>query len=163
MPADRLLTAVFNTGVAVLVVATVLSLGMSFTVGQVLAPLRRVVLMIVMIVMIVVNCGLIPAAAWGLFTVFGIRASVSGATLAAVGAAGAMGLKAAQMSRRAPTGRHDRTAGIHRCDSHRLRPALAIGDGASCPICAHPACRRAGPRGSPADHFRAETPALEGP
>lgn len=57
---------------------------MSFTVAQVLAPLRRVVLMIV------VNCLPIPAAAWGLFTVFGIKAAyVSGATLAAVGATGA--------------------------------------------------------------------------
>jgi hypothetical protein len=147
MSADRLRTAVFNTGVAVLVVATALLLGMSFTAAQVLAPLRRVVLMIVMIV---VNCLLIPAAAWGLFTAFGIKAAyVSEATLAA-GAAGAMGLKAAQMSRR-PTGRHGRTAGIYRCDPHRLRPALAIRAEASCPIRAHPACRRAGPRGSPAD------------
>jgi hypothetical protein len=72
MSADRLLTALFNTGVAVLVVATVLMLGMPFTVAQVLAPLRRVVLMTVMIV---VNCLLIPAAAWGLFTAFGLKAA----------------------------------------------------------------------------------------
>ena len=154
MSADRLLTAVFNTGVAVLVVATVLSLGMSFSVAQVLAPLRRVVLMTVMIV---VNCLLIPAAARGLFTAFGIKAAyVSGATPAAVGAAGAMGLKAAQMCRR-PTGRHDQTAGIYLCDPHRLRPALAIRAEASCPIRAHPACRRAGPRGSPADALLRES------
>ena len=80
MYADKLLTALFNAGVAVSIIATVLSLGMSFTVAQVLAPLRRVV---PVILMIAVNCLLIPAAAWGLFTVFGIKdAYVSGATLA---------------------------------------------------------------------------------
>jgi len=47
-----------------------MSLGMSFTVAQVLAPLRRVV---PVILMIVVNCLLVPAAAWGLFKAFGIN------------------------------------------------------------------------------------------
>jgi BASS family bile acid:Na+ symporter len=99
MSADKLLTVLFNAGIGVSIIATVLSLGMSFTVAQVLAPLRRVV---PVILMIVVNCAVIPAAAWGLFTVFGIKAAyVSGATLAAVGAAGAFGLKAAQLSKRA--------------------------------------------------------------
>jgi len=99
MSADKLLTVLFNAGVAVSIIATVLSLGMSFTVAQVLAPLRRVV---PVALMIVVNCLLIPAAAWGIFKVFGIKdAYMSGATLAAVGAAGAMGLKAAQLAKRA--------------------------------------------------------------
>ena len=66
--ADKLLTTLFNAGVAVSIIATVLSLGNAlFTVAQVLAPLRRVV---PVIVMIVVNCLVIPAAAWGIFTVF---------------------------------------------------------------------------------------------
>ena len=99
MSADKLLTVLFNAGVAVSIIATVLSLGMSFTVAQVLAPLRRVV---PVVLMVVVNCLLIPAAAWGIFKVSGIKdAYVSGATLAAVGAAGAMGLKAAQLAKRA--------------------------------------------------------------
>jgi predicted Na+-dependent transporter len=99
MSADKLLTTLFNAGVAVSIIATVLSLGMSFTVAQVLAPLRRVV---PVIVMIVVNCLVIPAAAWGIFTVFGIKSAyVTGATLAAIGAAGPTGLKAAQLTKRA--------------------------------------------------------------
>lgn len=99
MSADKLLTTLFNAGIAVSIIATVLSLGMSFTAAQVLAPLRRVV---PVIVMIVVNCLLIPAAAWGIFTVFGIKAAyVTGATLVAVGAAGPTGLKAAQLTKRA--------------------------------------------------------------
>ena len=99
MSADKLLTTLFNASVGVSIVATVMSLGMSFTVPQLTAPLRRVVLVISMVI---VNCGLIPAAAWGLFSVFGIKADyVTGATLAAVGAAGPTGLKAAQLAKRA--------------------------------------------------------------
>jgi BASS family bile acid:Na+ symporter len=99
MSADKLLTTLFNAGVAVSIIATVLSLGVSFTVAQLLAPLRRVTLVILLVV---VNCALIPAMAWGVFTVFGIQdAYVSGATLATIGAAGAMGLKAAQLAKRA--------------------------------------------------------------
>ena len=52
--------------------------------------------------MVVVNCLLIPVTAWGIFTVFGIKpAYVTGATLAAIGAAGPTGLKAAQLAKRA--------------------------------------------------------------
>jgi predicted Na+-dependent transporter len=62
-----------------------------------LAPLRRIGLVVLMVAL---NCALIPALAWGVFKVFGIQdAYVSGATLAAVGAAGAAGLKAAQLSK----------------------------------------------------------------
>jgi hypothetical protein len=38
MSADKLLTTLFNAGIAVSIIATVLSLGMSFTAAQVLAP-----------------------------------------------------------------------------------------------------------------------------
>ncbi len=99
MSADKLLTTLFNAGVGVSIIATVMSLGMSFTMTQFVAPLRNVVRVILMAV---VNCLLIPAAAWGLFTLFGIKAAyVTGATLAAVGAAGPTGLKAAQLAKRA--------------------------------------------------------------
>jgi predicted Na+-dependent transporter len=97
--ADQLLTALFNAGVAVSIVATVLSLGMSFTVAQLLAPLRRVGLVLLMIGL---NVLLIPAAAWGIAKAFGLTDnSVTGITLAAIGAAGAAGLKAAQLSKKA--------------------------------------------------------------
>ncbi len=99
MSAEHLLTLLFNAGVAVSIVATVLSLGMSFTVKQVLAPLSRWVLVVLMVVL---NCLVIPAVAWGIAKAFGLQdASVSGLTLAAIGAAGAAGLKATQLSKKA--------------------------------------------------------------
>ena len=99
MSAEHLLTLLFNAGIAVSIVATVLSLGMSFTLKQVLAPLSRWVLVVLMVVL---NCVVIPAAAWGIAKAFGLSAaSVSGLTLAAIGAAGAAGLKATQLSKKA--------------------------------------------------------------
>src|SRR3954469_4115179 len=62
MSADQLLTALFNAGIVISVGATVLSLGMTFTVGQLLAPLRRVGLVLAMLVL---NAIVIPAIAWG--------------------------------------------------------------------------------------------------
>ena len=50
MTAQQLLTALFNAGIAISVGATVLSLGMTFTVGQLVAPLHRVVLVIGLVV-----------------------------------------------------------------------------------------------------------------
>lgn len=99
MTADELLNDLFNAGVAVSIIATVLSLGMSFTVTQLLSPLKRWVLVLLMVV---VNCLVIPAVAWGIAEAFGLSDdTVSGLTLAAIGAAGASGLKAAQLSKRA--------------------------------------------------------------
>jgi hypothetical protein len=43
---DQLLTALFNAGIVVSVGATVLSLGMTFTVAELVAPLRRVWLVV---------------------------------------------------------------------------------------------------------------------
>ena len=62
MTAEQLLTALFNAGIAISIAATVLSLGMTFTVSQVVAPLRRVGLVIAMVAM---NAVVIPAMAWG--------------------------------------------------------------------------------------------------
>lgn len=99
MSAEQLLTTLFNAGVAVSIIATVLSLGMSFTVAQVLEPLRRVWLVVVMVVL---NVLVIPAVAWGIAGLIGLSDdAVSGIALAAIGSAGAAGLKAAQLSRRA--------------------------------------------------------------
>src|ERR1022692_62977 len=61
--AQQLLNALFNAGIAISVGATVLSLGMTFTVGQLVAPLHRVVLVIGLVVL---NAVVIPAAAWGI-------------------------------------------------------------------------------------------------
>lgn len=48
MTAQHLLAALFNAGIAISVGATVLSLGMTFTVGQLVAPLHRAVLVVAM-------------------------------------------------------------------------------------------------------------------
>lgn len=99
MSADQLLNHLFNAGVVVSILATVLSLGMTYQVAELLSPLRRVWLVVVMVV---VNAVIIPAAAWGTAKALPINESAAaGMTLAAVGAAGAAGLKATQLARRA--------------------------------------------------------------
>ena len=45
MTAEELLTVLFNAGIAISLIATVMSLGMSLTLGQPIAPLRRVTLL----------------------------------------------------------------------------------------------------------------------
>jgi predicted Na+-dependent transporter len=99
MTADQLLTHLFNAGVAVSIIATVLALGMSYRVSELVAPLRRVWLVALVVV---VNSVLVPAAAWGIGKALPIDASaVTGMTLSAIGAASAAGLKATQLARRA--------------------------------------------------------------
>jgi BASS family bile acid:Na+ symporter len=97
--ADQLLTALFNAGIAISVGATVLSLGMTFTVGQLVAPLHRVVLVIGLVVL---NAGVIPAAAWGIAEITPMSSKyVPGLVLATLGAGSAASLKAAQLAKRA--------------------------------------------------------------
>jgi BASS family bile acid:Na+ symporter len=99
MSADELLTHLFNAGVAVSIISTVLALGMAYSVAELVAPLRRVWLVVLMIL---VNSVLVPAAAWGIGKALPIDDSaVTGMTLAAIGAASAAGLKATQLARRA--------------------------------------------------------------
>jgi predicted Na+-dependent transporter len=99
MTAEKLLNLLFNAGVVVSIAATVLSLGMSYRVFELLAPLRRVWLVVLMIV---VNAVLVPAAAYGIGKALPINSdAVVGMTLAAIGAASAAGLKASQLARRA--------------------------------------------------------------
>jgi BASS family bile acid:Na+ symporter len=89
----------FDVGVAVAIVATVASLGLSLTISAVVAPLRRVGLVIGLIA---VNVVVIPLVAWGLTVSFGLSdEAASGVTLAAIGSGGAAGLKASQLSGRA--------------------------------------------------------------
>jgi predicted Na+-dependent transporter len=99
MTANQLLTALFNAGIVISVGATVLSLGMSFTVGQLVAPLRRVWLVIAMVVL---NALVIPAAAWGIAKASPMDSQfVPGLVLATLGAGSAASLKAAQLAKRA--------------------------------------------------------------
>jgi predicted Na+-dependent transporter len=97
--AQQLLTALFNAGIAISIGATVLSLGMTYTVGQLVAPLHRVVLVIAMVVL---NAGVIPALAWGIAELTPMDAKyVPGLVLATLGAGSAASLKAAQLAKRA--------------------------------------------------------------
>jgi BASS family bile acid:Na+ symporter len=81
------------------IIVTVLSLGLSLTLAQALAPLRRIWLVLAMIVL---NALLIPVFAWSAAQLFPISAeSVAGLTLPTLGAGSAAGLKAAQLSKRA--------------------------------------------------------------
>jgi predicted Na+-dependent transporter len=97
--ANQLLTALFNAGIAISVGATVLSLGMTFTVAQLVAPLHRVWLVIAMVVL---NAVVIPAAAWGVAEVSPMGDKyVPGLVLATLGAGSAASLKATQLAKRA--------------------------------------------------------------
>jgi BASS family bile acid:Na+ symporter len=97
--AQQLLAALFNAGIAISIGATVLSLGMTYTVGQLVAPLHRVVLVITMVVL---NAGVIPAVAWGIAEITPMNSKyVPGLVLATLGAGSAASLKAAQLAKRA--------------------------------------------------------------
>ena len=99
MTAQQLLAALFNAGIAISIGATVLSLGMTYTVGQLVAPLHRVVLVIAMVVL---NAGVIPALAWGIAEITPMSSKyVPGLVLATLGAGSAASLKAAQLAKRA--------------------------------------------------------------
>jgi BASS family bile acid:Na+ symporter len=72
---------------------------MTYTVGQLVAPLHRVVLVVVTVVL---NAGVIPAVAWGIAEITPMDSKyVPGLVLATLGAGSATGLKAAQLAKRA--------------------------------------------------------------
>ncbi len=99
MNAHQALTLLFNAGIAISIGATVASLGMTYTVSQLVAPLRRVGLVIAMVVM---NALVIPAAAWGIAKASPMSSAfVPGLVLATLGMGSAGALKAAQLSKRA--------------------------------------------------------------
>lgn len=99
MSADQLLTALFNAGIAISIGATVLSLGMTFTVAQLVAPLRRIGLVVAMVLL---NAIAVPAIAWAVASALPISdAYVDGLVLATLGAGSAGGIKATQLAKRA--------------------------------------------------------------
>jgi bile acid:Na+ symporter, BASS family len=95
----QLSATVFRGGVVVAIIATVLSLGLTFPVAQLLAPARRIRLVAAMLAL---NTVVLPAAAWAVARAVPITDGyAAGIALAAIGSGGAAGLKAAQLSRRA--------------------------------------------------------------
>ena len=99
MSATELLERLFDAGVVVSIVATVLSLGMGLTLPQVVAPLRRGWLVATVVLL---NVVVVPGAAWAVTEAFPMKDSyAAGITLTAIAGGGAAGLKAAQLSKRA--------------------------------------------------------------
>jgi len=99
MTVEQLFNAVFNAGLFVMIVTLVMSLGMGFTVSQVLAPLRRVW---VFVIALSINVIIVPLVAWGLAKLFPITSEqVVGLVLVCIASAGPAGLKAAQLAKRA--------------------------------------------------------------
>jgi predicted Na+-dependent transporter len=99
MAVQHALTLLFNVGIAISIGATVASLGMSFTVRQLIAPLRRVWLVLALVVL---NALVIPAVAWGIAKASPMANQyVDGLVLATIGMGSAAALKAAQLTKRA--------------------------------------------------------------
>ena len=99
MSVHHLLTVVFNASLAILIAATVASLGMSLAVRQLLAPLRRAA---VVVAVVVLNALVIPALAWGIAKASPMANQyVAGLVLVTIGAGSGGALKAAQFSKRA--------------------------------------------------------------
>jgi BASS family bile acid:Na+ symporter len=99
MTVEQLFNAVFNAGLFVMIVTLVMSLGMGFTVRQVLAPLRRVW---VFVLALSINVVVVPLVAWGLAKLFPITSEqVVGLVLVCIASAGPAGLKAAELAKRA--------------------------------------------------------------
>ena len=99
MTAQQLFNAIFNAGIFIMVSTLVASLGMGFTVSQVVAPLRRIE---VVVVAVVINSLVVPAVAWGIGELFPIStAQVIGIVLCCIAAAGPAGLKGAELAKRA--------------------------------------------------------------
>ena len=99
MNAQHLFNAIFNTALVIMLIATVAGLGMSFTVKQILAPLRNVWLVVATVV---VNAGLAPLVAIAVCHVLPLHSQARvGVELAAIAAAGPSALKAAELAKRA--------------------------------------------------------------
>src|SRR3954452_2722605 len=99
MSAEHALTLLFNAGIAISIGATVASLGMSYTVPQLIAPLRRVRLVIALVV---VNALVIPAVAWVIAKASPMSSTyVPGVVLATLEMGSAGALKAAQLTKHA--------------------------------------------------------------
>jgi BASS family bile acid:Na+ symporter len=99
MTVEQLFNALFDAGLVIMIVTLVLSLGMGFTVTQVVAPMRRVS---TLLGAIAVNAILAPAIAWGICALSPITTQQTVAlVLVVMSAAGPAGLKACQFAKRA--------------------------------------------------------------
>jgi len=98
MSAQHLFNAIFNASLVVMLLTLVASLGMTFSVKQILEPLRRVWLLLGAVV---VNLGLAPLVAIGVCHLFPLTSQARvGVAVVAVGAAGPVGLKSCELAKR---------------------------------------------------------------
>ncbi len=99
MTAQHLFNAIFNAALVVMLLTLVASLGMTFSVKQILQPVRRVWLVAGTVV---VNSGLAPLVAIGVCHLFPLTTQARvGVEIAAMAAGGPVGLKACELARRA--------------------------------------------------------------
>jgi BASS family bile acid:Na+ symporter len=99
MTAQHLFNAIFNASLAVMILTLVTGLGLSLTLHQILAPLRRVR---VLVATVVANSVLAPLVAIGVCHALPLSTeSRVGVELAVMAAAGPVGMKAAQLTKRA--------------------------------------------------------------
>src|SRR5215471_6212989 len=99
MTAQQLFNAIFDASVAVMILAFVAGLGLSLTLQQILAPLRRVW---VLVATVIANSLLAPLI--GIVVCHALPLSTEsrvGVELAVMAAAGPVGMKAAELSKRA--------------------------------------------------------------
>jgi predicted Na+-dependent transporter len=99
MTAQKVFDAIFNASLVVMLLTLITSLGMTFSVTQILQPLRRVW---VLAAAIVINIALAPLVAIGITHLLPLHTQTrEGLVLATVAAAGPAGLKACQLAKRA--------------------------------------------------------------
>ena len=99
MTAQQLFNAIFDASVAVMILALVTGLGLSLTLQQILAPLRRVW---VLVATVIANSLLAPLVGIGVCHALPLSSeSRVGVELAVMAAAGPVGMKAAELSKRA--------------------------------------------------------------
>jgi BASS family bile acid:Na+ symporter len=97
--AHDLFNAIFNASLAVMILALVTGLGLSLTFHQILAPLRRVR---VLVAAVIANTVLAPLVGIGVCHALPLSTeSRVGVELAVMAAAGPVGMKAAQLTKRA--------------------------------------------------------------
>src|SRR5215467_11569983 len=99
MTAQQLFNAIFNASLAVMILALVTGLGLSLTLHQILAPLRRVR---VLVATVIANSVLAPLVGVGVCHALPLSTeSRVGVELAVMAAAGPVGTKAAWLTKRA--------------------------------------------------------------
>jgi BASS family bile acid:Na+ symporter len=99
MSAHDLFNAIFNASLAVMILTLVTGLGLSLTLQQILAPLRRAW---VLVATVIANSVLAPLVGIGICHALPLSTqSRVGVELAVMAAAGPVGMKAAQLTKRA--------------------------------------------------------------